>query len=679
MHNKTKHNTKHKLILKAANCKRTRKMKGGWNPFKSKPAAAPIAPSNTSNGPIKSSDVIQASTAVAAITTLGSIATDYLANPAAITTITGIVGISSFATGGAVVVALLVLAAGWRVLKEKQKAYKGLILVMDELYLVVQKLNGIVEISMFIADTYGFPVDTRDVQLALDAILAKFDELLDPTTDYPKIKGELADFKTLRSKFNAQESQVKEELANANEGDDAGDKPTISLWASVKDSTVGKFFKKNIMFSAPKFVQELNEAVTYLALYVGIFSASFSTTYTTVALQLLVNDKKYELNELQAKVFTNSKFISMIEGAFVYPLLQSKKTYETCMVKTDSNNAKCDAIFYNTAENVRKGMKQSFNAQNVVTGDLFNKMTELNSVTRSQTEIKTAADASKFADAVKTAFATDKAANAQSVPSADPSVPPSVPISAEPSAANDEVTSAPSAPSAPSVTNAPVQSVPSATSATSATPPSTTSAASAANDEATSAPSVTSEPSTTSATSATSVTNAPVQSEPSVTTSATSAATSVTSEPSATPLSTTSVTSVPTNVPSAPAAPVVSAVSAAPAPAHLVPGAPVMPTSNQFANDEEYNTAYADYEVKQKKWLAEQTKQRRAAYAQTQAQTQAQKLQPDKMRTGTGVAPINVITPERREIGAFGGSRTMRRGVHKHRHNTHSITTKSKN
>ena len=625
----------------------------------SKPAAAPIAPSNTSNGPIKSSDVIQASTAVAAITTLGSIATDYLANPAAITTITGLVGISSFATGGAVVVLLLVLAAGWRVLKEKQKAYKGLILVMDELYLVVQKLNGIVEISMFIADTYGFPVDTRDVQLALDAILAKFDELLDPTTDYKTIKEELKDFKKLRSNFNAQESQVKEELANSSEGDDAGDKPNISLWASAKDkvsnSSAVKFLKKNIMFSAPKFVQELNEAVTYLALYVGIFSASFSTTYTTVALQLLVNDKKYELNELQAKVFTNSKFISMIEGAFVYPLLQSKKTYETCMVKTDSNNAKCDAIFYNTAENVRKGMKQSFHAQNVVTGDLFNKMTQLKSVTSSQTEIKTAADASKFADAVKTAFATDKAANAQSVPSVPPSVPPS--------AANNEATSAQSA------TSAPVQSEPSVTSAT---PPSTTSAASAANDEATSAPSVTSEPSTTSATSE-SVQSVP----PSVPTSAPSATSepSVTSEPSATPLSTTSVTSVPTNVPSAPAAPVVSAVSAAPAPAHLVPGAPVMPTSNQFANDEEYNTAYADYEVKQKKWLAEQTKQRQAAYAQ--------KLQPDKkfgikMQTGTGVAPINVITPERRRIGV-GGSRTMRRGVHKHRHNTHSITTKSKN
>ena len=482
---KTKHNRKHKLILKAAKCKGTRKMSGGWKWGKTPVAAAapiapaPIAPSNTGNGPIKSSDVIKTSAAVVAITTLGSIATDYLANPAAMTTITGLVTASSFGIGGAVIVTLLVLAAAWRVLKEKQKAYKGLILVMDELYLVVQKLNGIVEISMFIAATYGFPIDVRDVQLALDAILAKFDELLDPTTDYDKITNELKDFKALRSKFNAQEGEVKEELAKATPGVDAADNPNISLWASVKynvsNSTVGKYVKKNIIFSAPKFVEELNEAVTYLALYVGIFSASFSTTYTTVALQLLVNDKKAELKTLQDIVFANSKFISMIEGAFVYPLLQSKKTYDTCMVKTDSNNTKCDAIFYNTAENVRKYMVNTFTKKdNVVTGELFSKMSKLNSATINMTEIKTVDAAREFSANVKTAFDEDKKSletpsapvqsvpvqsapvqsvtSATSAPSATSATPPSTT-----SAANDEVTSEPSAPSAPSV---PVQSVP---------------------------------------------------------------------------------------------------------------------------------------------------------------------------------------------------------------------------
>jgi hypothetical protein len=443
-HNQTKYKSKHKLILKAAKCKRTRKMKGGvWNPFKPKPAAVPLAPSQSGDGPIKSSDMIKASTTVVAITTLGSIATDYLANPAAITTIAGLATVSSFATGGLVVVSLLVLAAAWRVLKEKQKAYKGLILVMDELYLVIQKLNGIVEISIHIAATYGFPIDTRDVQLALNAILAKFDELLDPTTGYQDIKNELSDLNKLKSNFNAAEGQVKENLDNASELDNAGDNPIISLWAKVttkvSNSTAAKFIKKNIIFSAPKFVQELNEAVTYLALYVGIFSASFSTTYTTVALQLLVNDKKDELKRLQDLVFGDNKFISMIEGAFVYPLLQSKKTYETCMVKTDSNNANCDAIFYNTAESVRKGMIKSFNtAANGVTGELFSKMSNLKGVVdRNQTSISTATDATTFAVNVKEAFTKDKS-------SATPSSATSNETSNETSATSNETSATPS-------------------------------------------------------------------------------------------------------------------------------------------------------------------------------------------------------------------------------------------
>lgn len=484
MNNQTKHKCKHKLILKAAKCKRTRKMKGGWSLFKSKTpvAAAPVAPSQSGDGPIKSSDVIKASATVVAITTLGSIAADYLANPAAITTIGGLVTASTFGVGGAIMVTLLVAAAAWRVIKEKQKAYKGLILVMDELYLVIQKLNGIVEISMHIAAAYGFPIDTRDVQLALDAILAKFDELLDPTTGYDEIKRELSDPNKLKSNFNAAAGQVNDELANASEGDDATDKPTISLWTrKISNSTAAKWIKQNIIFSAPKFVQELNEAVTYLALYVGIFSASFSTTYTTVALQLLVNDQKDKLKELQTKVFGNNKFISMVEGAFVYPLLQSKKTYDTCMVKTDANNSKCDAIFYTTAENVRNGMMRSFDAtENVVTGELFNKMTNLKAVVNNNTaEIRNANEAKTFADAVKVAFDADKSSTTPSNASATQSSATSNETNT--SATQSSVTPSSVSSETPSNTSAAQSNTSATPSATNATIPNETSAINAKN------------------------------------------------------------------------------------------------------------------------------------------------------------------------------------------------------
>ena len=104
------------------------------------------------------------------------------------------------------------------------KMGKGLILVMDELYLVIQKLNGIVDVSMHIANAYGFPMDMRDVQIALDAILAKFDELLDPTTDYPQIKNSLQNLGKLRKEFNGLNSTVTAELADHTDGDDSNDR-----------------------------------------------------------------------------------------------------------------------------------------------------------------------------------------------------------------------------------------------------------------------------------------------------------------------------------------------------------------------------------------------------------------------------------------------------------------------
>lgn len=416
--------TRHKIGFTKR--KKTRKLRGGFlNMFKSKPAAAPISASRTDNKTtVTTSSVIKASTGVAAVTTLGSIATGYL-TPSTIVAVTGMVGTSAVATGGAVVVAALVIGAAILVLREKKKAYKGLILVMDELYLVIQKLNGIVEVSMHIANAYGFPVDVRDVKLAMDAILDKFDELLDPTTDYQAIQDNLRDFKELRRKFNALGPTVKEELNEAagTEEVDSTSPPTISLWTKTKNavssatSAVSKTFKKNIMFSASTFVQELNEAVAYLALYVGIFSSSFSTTYTTVVVQLLANGKTDELRTLQNKVFSDTTFFGMVEGAVVYPLLQSQKTYNTCLMKS-SNDSSCVSTFIEAAESTRQNMARLFNpTENVVSGDLYNKMTNLKKAI--PTEVITTVDnANSFANAVQTAFKNDTNASTptQAVP-----------------------------------------------------------------------------------------------------------------------------------------------------------------------------------------------------------------------------------------------------------------------
>ena len=420
----TKHKNKptHKFILNAARRKTIRKMKGGW-PWSKKtadpvpapaPAAAPIAPSRLTNqnAIVTASAIVKTSTAVAVTTTLGTMIAESLAEPSTILAITGFASTSAVvATGGVILVALAVGMAAFMILRERKKAYKGLILVMDELYLVIQKLNGIVDVSMHIANAYGFPMDMRDVQIALDAILAKFDELLDPTTDYPQIKNSLQNLGKLRKEFNGLNSTVTAELADHTDGDDSNDPPTISLWTRAKNasSSVVKSFKKNIMFSAPKFVQELNEAVAYLALYVGIFSASFSVTYTTVVLQLLVNGKNDELKSLQQKVYSDPKFIAMIEGAVVFPLLQSEKTYQTCLLKS-SNADSCGSTFSKAAANVLKDMKRIVSPDNVVGSELYANMTNLKQVVNNTNDITSVENAIAFTAAVEKAFADDKAA-----------------------------------------------------------------------------------------------------------------------------------------------------------------------------------------------------------------------------------------------------------------------------
>ena len=425
MHNKTKHKIILKLAESNARHKKTRKMKGGLfgNLFKSTPktpVGGPIVPSKQVQQPITNvaSAAIQTSVGVTVITTLPEMIKTALGRPEVMAAVTGIAGTSvAVASGGLIVVGALLLMSAVFIVREKLKAYNGLMLVMDELFLVLQKLSGIADVSMHIADTYGFPIDTRDVNIALNTILTKFDELLDPT-DYTSIKNDLTNFGALKKKADAAVNMIIDDAAiRQTAQDNTATEPPLSLWTKFNNK------RKQIFFSAPKFVEELNEAVAYLALYVGAFSASFSTTYTTVVVQLLINNQMNELRDLQNKVLTDIKFHSMLEGALVYPLLQSQKTYKTCLNRNPASS--CDPTFYNAADSMRIYMRKKFDQLNVVGSigsALYDKMPNLKQVVDAQkTTISTALDATNFADKVKAAFDSDRG---EIIPALKPPAPP---------------------------------------------------------------------------------------------------------------------------------------------------------------------------------------------------------------------------------------------------------------
>jgi hypothetical protein len=476
MHNKTKHKIILKLAESNARHKKTRKMKGGWSLFKSSsspPQRAVVNPSQQVQQPATNlaTAAVQTSVGVTVINTLATMVSEALARPEVLATVTGIAGSSlAVASGGAIVVGALVIIAAGFVIREKKKAYNGLMLVMDELFLVLQKLSGIADVSMHIADTYGFPIDTRDVNIALNTILTKFDELLDPI-DYTPIKNDLKDFRALKNKANGAVNMIIDDVATRQTAQDntAAEPPPISLWTKFNNQ------RKQIFFSAPKFVEELNEAVAYLALYVGAFSASFSTTYTTVVVQLLINHEMGELNQLQNKVLADIKFHSMLEGALVYPLLQSQKTRATCLNRNPASS--CDPTFVTAAESMRTYMQKKFDQSKVVESigsALYTKMPNLKQLVAQTTTISTASDANSFADKVKAAFDSDRGEINSALLKPPAPLPPAGPQSAvitaiKPSAGDIEMSEI--APNAGVPIAAPATNSPSSTAAAPATNP----------------------------------------------------------------------------------------------------------------------------------------------------------------------------------------------------------------
>ena len=358
-----------------------------------------------------SSTHLKNSVLVAASISLSTIIIEKLADPAVVVAITGIASTSILmVSGGALLVGIVVMTAAWLVIKAKKKAYNGLILVMDELYLVLQKLISIVSVSMHIAETYGFPVDTRDVGIAMNTIIIKFEELLDPTTDadYGEIKRNLSDLKQLKQSFNNQAKSVITAVNNAQDGDDLDDPPKITLWTKIKKSSIVTSARQVISFSAPEFIGELNESVAYLALHVAALSSSFSITYTTVIVQLLVSGQMDELKKLQEKVLDDSSFHSMLEAAFVIPLMQALKSHTTCVAKNTKNTFACDKNFVDAAESARLYMEGKLNNTESVGNVFFTKMKNLRKVVESSSSISSVDKATKFATSVNNAFENDK-------------------------------------------------------------------------------------------------------------------------------------------------------------------------------------------------------------------------------------------------------------------------------
>jgi len=259
----------------------------------------------------------------------------------------------------------------------------------------------------------------------------------------------------------------------------------ITLWARVKSNSNSAVkgminFKKQVIdFSASKFVEELNEAVAYLALYVAALSASFSTTYTTVVVQLLVNGNQMtELKALQDKVLNDIKFHSMLEGALVYPLLQSQKTRDTCLNRNPASS--CNPTFYNAATSMLSYMQEKFKQSDVVGSigsALYTKMPNLKQVVEAQPIIMNAIDANNFADKVKAAFDADKGGFIPALIKPQPPPPPAGPPAAS-AGGEFEMEELPKeeAPATTAPVVAPATTAPATTSAPATAAPATTSA-----------------------------------------------------------------------------------------------------------------------------------------------------------------------------------------------------------
>lgn len=300
------------------------------------------------------------------------------------------IGISSIGiySGGAGLVGVAILTAIYFKIKKKYTSYYKLLIVMDSLMLLLQKLDNIVRLAVKISIQYDFIIDTKDINNFLMLIFAKFDEILDKE-DLEDIEKEITEKIKNNEHFNMPEiadsiAPVQLEPTEAiipEESDtlleSTPESPLLAPPETVTPLIPGKkgFFKRTaqtirqtlgdagsyvkktvkqkfkkvtsfgkiIMFDADKWSDELNEYVTQLSIAFSILLGELNITLNIRQIDLITdgsnssNQEMIELKKKNREVKESEEFANLLISSLIYKSLQLYNIFKQCIDPSVSN------------------------------------------------------------------------------------------------------------------------------------------------------------------------------------------------------------------------------------------------------------------------------------------------------------------------------------------------------
>jgi hypothetical protein len=302
--------------------------------------------SNSGYSPLKNESKIKnKAIALAGIVTLGDMAYALASNPVVVAAFVGL-GVTSqaflgIATGGGLLVLSGVLLYATMKIKLAYKNYYTMVHVMNDLIILLQKIDNMVRVAIKISQQYQFVIDTKDVNKSLERIFSRFDKLLS-VEDIGKIKKDIEDNtsniqSTMYSAFeDATEEQEQQSLL---EDVDKEEPKELTLLQKITRTI------RVLKFDSKKFTSKLNEEVMRLGLYFSILLGEFNIILNVCQMNTIGKRDLTKLSIQNGSVKNSEDFKKLLVSSLIYRTLQIYNIFTLCKpgtsISTEAKKTTC--------------------------------------------------------------------------------------------------------------------------------------------------------------------------------------------------------------------------------------------------------------------------------------------------------------------------------------------------
>lgn len=251
--------------------------------------------------------------------------------------VAGIAGPQAVIVGGVIIGASLCYFLFLKV-QDKYAKYFNLIRTMNEFMIVMNKIDRLVRLSVFISTKYSFDVNLKEIVAQLEILFKRFDKMLseDDISQIEKsytTQTEKPNLDTLVKNVQAQQDAD----AVVKNSDDA--KPQPQAGGGMMGDFIFKF-----TFDIELWNQKLNEDVMKLNLYFTTAMTEFSMILNVIQMGLITSEDKTKLQKANDEVKGSTEYRKMVIGILLNDILKLRVDLSYCNRGSVITNTKGEGI-----------------------------------------------------------------------------------------------------------------------------------------------------------------------------------------------------------------------------------------------------------------------------------------------------------------------------------------------